>query len=287
MKRSDERNSRGNRERRPARPKREKRDRREPLSEKEHFGEREAGENTVLAGRNPVIEALKSGRGVDRILIADGAEGSVRKIAGMARDLGIRVQFVQRQALDRMTGGAVHQGVAAVIEEFPYCDLEDILQRARERREDAFIIVLDGIEDPHNLGAILRTADAAGAHGVVIPVNRAASVTAVAEKAAAGAASYVPVARVTNIAQTIEVLKEENIWTVAVDMDGDNYWKAPLTGPVAMVIGNEGRGISRLVKKKCDFSVSVPMYGGVNSLNASNAAALLMYEIRRQRVAQE
>lgn len=267
--------------------KRETRDGRRRRQAQDSREEENRGPENVLAGRNPVIEALKSGRNIDRILIAEGAEGSVRKIAGMAGERGIRVQYVQRQALDRMTGGAVHQGTAAIMEEFPYCSVEDILHRAEEKREDPFIIILDGIEDPHNLGAILRTADAAGAHGVIIPVNRAASVTATAEKSAAGAASYVPVARVTNIAQTIEILKEQNIWTAAVDMDGQNYWGAPLTGPVAMVIGNEGRGISRLVKKKCDFTVSVPMYGGVNSLNASNAAALLMYEIRRQRVAQE
>ncbi len=242
-------------------------------------------QDNILAGRNPVMEALKSGREIDRVMIADGAEGSVRKIAGMAGDRGVRVQYVNRSALDRMAGGMAHQGVVAVVSDFRYASVEDILDRAAARGEDPFLIILDGIEDPHNLGAVIRTADAAGAHGVIIPVNRAAAVTAVAEKSAAGAAAYVPVARVTNIARTVDELKKRNIWTAAVDMDGDTYWNASLTGPVAIVIGSEGRGISRLVKEKCDFCVSVPMRGGVNSLNASNAAALLMYEIVRQREA--
>ena len=241
--------------------------------------------DNILAGRNPVMEALKSAREIDRILIADGAEGSVRKIAGMAGDRGIRVQFVNRSALDRMAGGMAHQGVIAEVSDFRYASVEDMLDRAAAKGEDPFLVILDGIEDPHNLGAIIRTADAAGAHGVIIPVNRAASVTAVAEKSAAGAAAYVPVARVTNIARTVDELQKRNIWTAAVDMDGDTYWNASLTGAMAIVIGSEGRGISRLVKEKCDFCVSVPMRGGVNSLNASNAAALLMYEIVRQRAA--
>ncbi len=240
-------------------------------------------QDNILAGRNPVMEALKSGREIDRIMIAEGAEGSVRKIAGMAGDRGIRVQYVNRSALERVAGGMAHQGVVAVVSDFHYVDLDQILERAAAKGEDPFLVILDGIEDPHNLGAIIRTADAAGAHGVVIPVNRAASVTATAEKSAAGAAAYVPVARVTNIARVIDELKKKNIWTAAVDMDGETYWNASLTGPMAIVIGNEGRGISRLVKEKCDFCVSVPMRGGVNSLNASNAAALLMYEIVRQR----
>ena len=240
----------------------------------------------ILAGRNPVMEALKSAREIDRVLIADGAEGSVRKIAGMAADRGIRVQYVSRGALDRLAGGMAHQGVIAEVTEFRYASVEEMLERAAAKGEDPFLIILDGIEDPHNLGAIIRTADAAGAHGVIIPINRAASVTAVAEKSAAGAAAYVPVARVTNIARTVGELKKKNIWTAAVDMDGDTYWNASLTGSMAIVIGSEGRGISRLVKEKCDFCVSVPMQGGVNSLNASNAAALLMYEIVRQRTEQ-
>lgn len=241
----------------------------------------------ILTGRNPVMEALRSGRDVDRILIAEGTEGSVRKIEGLARDRGVRVQIVRRAVLDRMAGGTVHQGVIAEVSDFPYSSVEHMLNLAADRKEDPFLVILDGIEDPHNLGAIIRTADAAGAHGVIIPVNRAAAVTATAEKSAAGAAAYVPVARVTNIARTVDELKNRNVWIAAVDMDGGSLWNAPLTGPIVIVIGSEGKGISRLVKEKCDFCVSVPMRGGVQSLNASNAAALLMYEILRQREIKE
>lgn len=238
----------------------------------------------MLAGRNPVIEALKSGREIEKIFLIKGAEGSAVKIEGMARDRKIAVQYVQRSALDRMTAGAVHQGAAALISDFVYCEPDDILKRAADRGEDPFIIVLDGIEDPHNLGAIIRTADAAGAHGVIIPKRRAAAVTPAAEKAAAGAAAYVPVARVTNIARTVDELKEKGIWTAAADMGGSSVWDSDLTGPAALIIGNEGRGISRLVREKCDYTVSFPMMGSINSLNASNAAALLMYEVLRQRM---
>ena len=237
----------------------------------------------LLVGRNPVMEALKSGRGIEKLLIVSGAEGSVIKIEGMARDRGIDIQYVQRSALDRMTDGAVHQGVAAYVSDFEYCEPEEILRVAEEKREDPFLIILDGIEDPHNLGAIIRTADAAGAHGVIIPKRRAALITPTAEKSAAGAAEYVPVSRVTNLARTIDDLKEAGIWIAAADMDGEEVWGANLTGPIGLVIGNEGHGISRLIREKCDFTVSFPMLGKINSLNASNAAALLMYEVVRQR----
>ena len=237
----------------------------------------------LLTGRNPVIEALKSGREIEKILILTGAEGSVKKIEGMAREQKIEIQYVQRSALDRLTDGAAHQGVAAFVSEFHYCEPEDLLAAAEAKGEEPFLLLLDGMEDPHNLGAIIRTADAAGAHGVIIPKRRAAAVTPTAEKAAAGAAEYVPVARVTNIARTIDELKERGIWIAAADMDGTEVWQSDLTGPIALVIGGEGSGISRLVREKCDYIVSFPMLGKINSLNASNAAALLMYEVLRQR----
>ena len=237
----------------------------------------------LLIGRNPVMEALKSGRGITKLMVLKDAEGSVKKILGMAHDKNIPVQTVDRAVLDRAAYGGPHQGVVAHVSDYAYSEVSDILELAKEKNEPPFIIILDGIEDPHNLGAIIRTADAAGAHGVVIPKRRAAAVTATAEKAAAGAASYVHVARVTNISQTIEDLKKEGVWIAAVDMDGDIYTEADFTGPIALVTGSEGSGISRLVKEKCDFCVSIPMKGGVNSLNASNAAAILMYEAVRQR----
>ena len=237
----------------------------------------------LLIGRNPVIEALKSGRRIDRILILKDAEGSVRKIIGMAREKGIIISYAERSTLDRVTGGAPHQGVAAYASDFEYCEPEDILNAAAEKGEPPFIVVLDGIEDPHNLGAIMRTADAAGAHGVIIPKRRAATVTAAAEKSSAGASAYIRVARVSNIAQTLQYLKREGVWTAAVDMDGASYIQTDLSGAIALVIGGEGSGVSRLVKETCDFCVSIPMKGGVNSLNASNAAAILMYEVLRSR----
>lgn len=241
-------------------------------------------EQGMLIGRNPVMEALKSGRKIDRLFILKDAEGSVRKIVGMAREKDIIINYADRSTLDRITGGAPHQGVAAYASDFEYCEVEDILAAAEGKGEPPFIIVLDGIEDPHNLGAIIRSADAAGAHGVIIPRRRAAMVTAAAEKASAGASAYMRVARVANTAQTLENLKKAGVWTAAVDMGGELYTKADLSGPMALVIGSEGKGISRLVRETCDFCVSIPMRGGVNSLNASNAAAVLMYEVLRRRM---
>ena len=201
----------------------------------------------------------------------------------MAREKGIIISYAERSTLDRVTGGAPHQGVAAYASDFEYCEPEDILNAAAEKGEPPFIVVLDGIEDPHNLGAIMRTADAAGAHGVIIQKRRAATVTAAAEKSSAGASAYIRVARVSNIAQTLQYLKREGVWTAAVDMDGASYIQTDLSGAIALVIGGEGSGVSRLVKETCDFCVSIPMKGGVNSLNASNAAAILMYEVLRSR----
>lgn len=245
--------------------------------------ENTSGNANLIIGRNPVMEALKSGREIEKLLIARDAEGSIRKIIGMAKDKNHPCQFVEKTALDRIAEGKAHQGVIACISAYEYCDAEDILEQARQKGEDPFIIILDGIEDPHNLGAIMRTADGAGAHGVIIPKRRAAGITDIVAKASAGAVEYVPVAKVSNIAQTIDRLKEMGVWIGACDMDGTEYDKADLTGSLALVIGAEGQGISRLVKEKCDFSLSIPMSGKISSLNASNAAAILMYEVKRQR----
>ncbi len=238
---------------------------------------------SLLIGRNPVMEALKTGRNIEKLFLLKDGEGSLKKIAGMAKEKRVAVSFVDRKTLDRMAAGGAHQGAAAFVSEFEYCDVDDILAAAEEKGEEPFLILLDGIEDPHNLGAIIRTADAAGAHGVVIAKRRSVGVTPAAEKAAAGATAYVKVARVTNIVRATEYLKEKGVWTAAADMDGTPYHEADLKGAVALVIGSEGRGVSRLEKETCDFCVSIPMRGGVNSLNASNAAAVLMYEVLRQR----
>jgi 23S rRNA (guanosine2251-2'-O)-methyltransferase len=241
------------------------------------------GAENLIIGRNPVIEALKNGREIDKLLILKDAEGSIRKLVGMAKDRNLYCQFVEKAALDRVAGGKVHQGVVAFVSGYGYCEPEDILERARQKGEPPFVIILDGIEDPHNLGAIVRTADGAGAHGIIIPKRRAAGLTDVAAKASAGAVEYVPVARVSNIAQTIDKLKETGVWIAACDTDGTEYDHADLKEGLALVIGAEGDGVSRLVKEKCDFSLSIPMSGKIASLNASNAAAVLMYEVKRQR----
>lgn len=242
-----------------------------------------SGASNLLLGRNPVMEALKSGREIDKLLILKDAEGSIKKLIGMARDRDLHCQFVEKSALDRISGGRAHQGVIAYVSDFVYCGVEDILETARRKGEAPFIIILDGIEDPHNLGAILRTADGAGAHGVIIPRHRAVGITDTVAKTSAGAVEYVPVARVSNLASAIDRLKEAGVWIGACDMDGAEYDSADLNVSLALVIGSEGRGISRVVKKKCDFSLSIPMSGKLESLNASNAAAVLMYEVRRQR----
>ena len=237
----------------------------------------------VIAGRNPVTEALNGERDVERIFIADGSEGSVSKIVAIAREQGVIVDFVPREKIDAMAPGTKHQGVVAKVSEYSYADMDEVFARAEAAGEDPFIIILDEITDPHNLGAIIRTAECAGAHGVIIPRRRAASLTQTVALSAAGAVETMPVVQVTNIARTIEELKSEGIWVGAADMDGQTYYEANLTGPIAVVIGNEGKGVGRLVREKCDFILSIPMYGSINSLNASNAAAVLMYGIRRAR----
>ncbi len=237
----------------------------------------------VVAGRNPVVEVLSGERDVERIFIADGAEGSVSKIVALAREQGIIVDFVPKEKIDAMAPGVKHQGVVAKVSEYKYAEMDDVFARAEASGEDPFIIILDEISDPHNLGAIIRTAECAGAHGIVIPKRRAASLTQTVALSAAGAIENMPVVQVTNLARTIEELQAKGVWVGAADMDGETYYEANLTGPIAIVIGNEGKGVGRLVKEKCDFVLSIPMYGKINSLNASNAAAVLMYGIRRAR----
>lgn len=241
----------------------------------------------VVAGRNPVTEVLSGERDVERVFIADGAEGSVSKIVAMARERGVIVDFVPKEKIDAMAPGVKHQGVVAKVSEYKYAEMEDVFKRAEKSGEDPFIIILDEVEDPHNLGAIIRTAECAGAHGVVIPKRRSASLTQTVALSAAGAIENMPVVQVTNLARTMEELKEKGVWIGAADMDGETYYDANLTGPIAIVIGNEGRGVGRLVKEKCDFVLSIPMKGKINSLNASNAAAILMYGIRRARELQK
>ena len=239
-------------------------------------------EQNIIFGRNPVSEALRSGRTVEKILVG-ASGGSLRQIEALAKERSIPLIRTERQALDRLSGGAVHQGVAAYVSAYAYASLEDILRRAQEAGEDPFIIILDELEDPHNLGAIMRTAECAGAHGLIIPKRNSCGLTDVVAKTSAGAIEYVPCARVTNVVRTIEELKKDGFWVAACDMGGEPYYKADLTGKLAVVIGGEGRGISRLAREKCDFVVSMPMRGKITSLNAANAAAVILYEVRRQR----
>lgn len=238
-----------------------------------------------LEGRNAVLEALNHDRTIDRVLVKKGdIEGTVKVVIAKAREKGIVVQEVAKQKLDELSESGNHQGVIAFCPAHEYATVEEILQRARDLGEPPFIIILDGITDPHNLGAIIRTADAAGAHGVIIPKRRACGMTATVVKASAGAIEYVKVARVTNIVNTIEQLKRENVWVACADMDGQMLYDAPLGGAMAVVIGGEGEGVGRLVKEKCDFVVKIPMGGEIASLNASVAAAVVMYEIVRRRI---
>lgn len=241
-------------------------------------------ENTnIIIGRNPVLEALKNDREIEKLLVGRESEGSIKKIIGAAKEKRLPIQFVDKTALDRLADGGVHQGVIAYISPYKYCDVEFIIESARKKNEDPFIIILDGIEDPHNLGAMIRTADGAGVHGIIIAKRRAVGITDTVIKASAGAVEYVPVAKVSNIAQTIDKLKDMGVWIGACDMDGEDYYSVNLKGSFALVIGSEGQGISRLVKEKCDYILSIPMAGKISSLNASNAAAILMYEVKKQR----
>ena len=240
----------------------------------------------VLVGRNAVTEALKSGRGINKLWIASGdREGSVAEIAALAKERGIVVQYVERAKIEALAGGHRHQGVLAYVAPVPYAELEDILKATEAKGEAPFIVLLDELEDPHNLGALLRTADATGVHGILIPKRRSVSLNATVAKTSAGAVEYVPVARIGNIAQTLKKLKEKGFWVAGADMDGEKaYYEADLTGPLVLVVGSEGKGMSRLTKEACDFIVRMPMVGRINSLNASVAGSILMYESMRQRL---
>ncbi len=240
--------------------------------------------NNIICGRNPVLEAVRSGREIDRLLVAHGVSGgSVSEIIAKCSARGILIKEISPQKLDYYCGGANHQGVAVMFAAQEYSTVEDILNYAEEKGEKPFIIICDEIEDPHNLGAIIRTAEACGVHGIIIPKRRSASLNATVAKSASGALEYMRVARVTNIPNTIDELKEKGVWVFGADMDGEDYSRIDFDTPCAIVIGNEGHGIGRLTAKKCDVIVSLPMYGKINSLNASVAAGVLMYEAVRKR----
>lgn len=237
-----------------------------------------------LEGRNPVLEALNHDKTIDKIIVKKGeVEGTLKVIVAKAIEKGIVVQEVDKFKMEQISRSHNNQGIIALCPAKEYVEVSDILQIAREKNEQAFVIILDEITDPHNLGAILRTADACGAHGVIIPKRRAVGLTAIVSKTSAGAVEHVPVARVTNIARTIEDLKKEGLWIACADMKGTDYFQAPLNGAIGLVIGSEGAGVGRLIKDKCDFTVQIPMYGKISSLNASVAAGLIMYEVVRQR----
>lgn len=238
----------------------------------------------MIEGRNAVLEAFRSGQPVDKLYVLDGCQdGPVRTIVREARKHDTFLQFVEKERLSQMSETGKHQGVIAYIAAYEYAQVEDMLALAKEKGEDPFLILLDNIEDPHNLGAIIRTANLAGAHGVIIPKRRAAGLTATVAKTSAGAINYTPVAKVTNLKKTMEELKKEGLWFVCADMDGTTMYDLDLTGPIGLVIGSEGDGVGRLVKEKCDYVASIPMKGDIDSLNASVAAGVLAYEIVRQR----
>lgn len=238
----------------------------------------------ILFGRNSVMEALKGNREIDKILIQKGEkEGSVIKIISSAKAKGIVVSEVEKSKLDELTGREKHQGVVAYVAAHEYVSVEEILADAEEKGEHPFILILDNIQDPHNLGAIIRTAHNAGVHGIIIPKRRAVGLTGTVAKSSAGALEYMKVAKVSNIVQTIRELKEKGLWIACADMDGKTLFEENLTGPIGIVVGSEGEGVSKLTKENCDYVVSVPMYGKVTSLNASVAASLMVYEVVRQR----
>lgn len=239
----------------------------------------------IIEGRNAVLEAFRAGNTIDKLFVLDGCQdGPVKSILREAKKTDTIINFVDKERLDRLANSGHHQGVVAQAAAYEYAEVEDILNAAKEKGEAPFIFILDEIEDPHNLGAIIRTANLCGAHGVIIPKRRAVGLTATVAKTSAGAVNYTPVAKVTNIAKTIEELKKEGMWFVCADMDGQMMYDLNLTGPIGLVIGNEGAGVSRLVKEKCDFTASIPMKGDIDSLNASVAAGVLAYEIVRQRL---
>ena len=241
-------------------------------------------ESLTIEGRNAVLEAFRAGKTIDKIFVLDGCQdGPIRTIVREAKKGDTILSFVAKDRLDQMSETGKHQGVVAYAAAYGYAQVEDILNAARKKNEPPFVILLDGIEDPHNLGAIIRTANQAGAHGIIIPKRRAVGLTATAAKASAGAINYTPVAKVTNLVKTMEQLKEEGLWFVCADMDGGVMYGQNLKGPIGLVIGSEGDGVSRLVKEKCDFVTKIPMFGDIDSLNASVAAGVLAYEVVRQR----
>jgi 23S rRNA (guanosine2251-2'-O)-methyltransferase len=248
--------------------------------------EKEANSGSMLIeGRNEVIEALRSDRSIDRIYVQDGLhDGKLDTIRREAKKRGLRTDFVERRRLDEMSETGMHQGVIARAAAYDYAEIDDILAKAEENGETPFIFMLDGIEDPHNLGAMIRTANVCGAHGVIIPKERAVGLTATVARASAGALNYTPVAKVTNLVRAMEELKKRGLWFVGADMDGDVMYEKDLRGPIGVVIGAEGKGLSKLVREACDFVVSIPMKGEISSLNASVAAGVLAYEIVRQRM---
>lgn len=242
----------------------------------------------LIEGRNPVLEALKSGREIDKIFIQKGAgEGSIRQIIAIAREKKILVKEVDKAKLDGLSRTRNHQGIIASAALYKYYEVEDILSAAKEKGEDPFIIILDEITDNNNLGSILRSADASGVHGIIIPKRRAVGLTPAVAKISAGAVEYVPVAKVTNLNHTIEYLKKEGLWIVGADMGGETYYGKDMTGPIALVIGSEGEGLGRLIKENCDFLVSIPMRGKISSLNAAVSAAIILFEIQKQRAAKK
>ena len=247
-------------------------------------GNSKVNENAI-EGRNPVIEAIRAGKEIDRLYVLDGCkDGAILTIKREAAKKDIAIKYADKDRLDHMSSTGHHQGVIAITAAYEYSEVSDILKNAEEKGEDPFVIILDGIEDPYNLGAIIRTADQAGAHGVIIRADRAAHLTASVARASAGALNYIPVAKVTNIARTIEELKEKGLWFVCAAMDGDLMYDLNLTGPIGLVIGNEGSGVTRLVREKCDMIASIPMKGQIDSLNASVACGILSYEIVRRRM---
>lgn len=242
-------------------------------------------EELTIEGRNAVMEAFRSGKTVDKLFVQDGCkDGPVQSITREARKHDTIIQYVPKERLDQMSSTGKHQGVIAYAAAYEYAEVEDILKLAEEKGEPPFIFLLDGIEDPHNLGAIIRTANLAGAHGVIIPKHRAVGLTATVARTSAGALNYTPVAKVTNLVSTMEELKKHGLWFVCADMGGETMYRLNLTGPIGLVIGNEGSGVGRLVKENCDMIASIPMKGDIDSLNASVAAGVLAYEIVRQRL---
>lgn len=242
-------------------------------------------EEFTIEGRNAILEAFRSGKTIDKLFILDGChDGPVNTITREARKKDTIINYVSKERLEQLSKTGSHQGVIAYAAAYEYAQVEDILEAAREKNEPPFIFILDNIEDPHNLGAIIRTANLAGAHGVIIPKRRASGLTATVAKTSAGALNYTPVAKVTNISNTIEELKKEGMWFVCADMEGKLMYRLNLKGAIGLVIGNEGNGVSRLVKEKCDYTASIPMKGNIDSLNASVAAGVMAYEIVRQRM---